>query len=245
VIKRRFDAHPLGWVWLRLVMPADGLGLVGAALTGAGGWPPSSRIAVAIFAGFFLGPAGYQMVRWFWAVEVDEGGVALIFGTGRRERLRYEELRVIQVGSEVGSARRGLMTVETADRRRTGVRVTGEDELLAELAERAPLASFRAADTGVASRPRGWDTWQQTVRRQSEQPADRSEAARYPTGVIAGQSPFSTAHQPGGLWLHTSRPTDRLVRPGRPHLGCPAPGLLEALNPREDESHGGTEEVPR
>jgi hypothetical protein len=107
------------------------------------------------------------MVRWFWAVEVDEGGVALIFGTGRRERLRYEELRVIQVGSEVGSARRGLMTVETADRRRTGVRVTGEDELLAELAERAPLASFRAADTGVASRPRGWDTWQQTVRRQS------------------------------------------------------------------------------
>ena len=26
---------------------------------------------------------------------------------------------------------------------------------------------------------------------------------------------------------------------------CPAPGLMEALNPREDESHGGTEEVPR
>jgi transposase-like protein len=29
---------------------------------------------------------------------------------------------------------------------------------------------------------------------------------------------------------------------GRP---CLAPGLMEALNPREDESHGGTEEVPR
>jgi hypothetical protein len=26
---------------------------------------------------------------------------------------------------------------------------------------------------------------------------------------------------------------------------CPAPGSVEALNPREDESHGGTEEVPR
>ncbi|SFF66653.1 winged helix-turn-helix domain-containing protein [Blastococcus tunisiensis] len=26
---------------------------------------------------------------------------------------------------------------------------------------------------------------------------------------------------------------------------CLAPGLMEALNPREDESHGGTEEVPR
>src|SRR3954452_12371080 len=26
---------------------------------------------------------------------------------------------------------------------------------------------------------------------------------------------------------------------------CPAPGLMEALNPLEDESHGGTEEVPR
>jgi SRSO17 transposase len=26
---------------------------------------------------------------------------------------------------------------------------------------------------------------------------------------------------------------------------CPVPGLMEALNPREDESHGGTEEVPR
>ena len=25
---------------------------------------------------------------------------------------------------------------------------------------------------------------------------------------------------------------------------CLAPGLMEALNPREDESHGGTEEVP-
>jgi hypothetical protein len=25
----------------------------------------------------------------------------------------------------------------------------------------------------------------------------------------------------------------------------PVPGLLEALNPREDETHGGTEEVPR
>jgi transposase len=28
-------------------------------------------------------------------------------------------------------------------------------------------------------------------------------------------------------------------------LDCPVPGLMEALNPREDESHGGTEEVPR
>jgi len=26
---------------------------------------------------------------------------------------------------------------------------------------------------------------------------------------------------------------------------CLVPGLMEALNPREDESHGGTEEVPR
>jgi transposase len=26
---------------------------------------------------------------------------------------------------------------------------------------------------------------------------------------------------------------------------CLAPGLMEALNPLEDESHGGTEEVPR
>ncbi|WP_220034834.1 hypothetical protein, partial [Curtobacterium sp. MCPF17_031] len=25
---------------------------------------------------------------------------------------------------------------------------------------------------------------------------------------------------------------------------CSAPGLMEALNPREDESHGSTEEVP-
>jgi hypothetical protein len=28
-----------------------------------------------------------------------------------------------------------------------------------------------------------------------------------------------------------------------PH-GCLVPGLMEALNPREDESHGSTEEVP-
>jgi hypothetical protein len=143
VIKRRFNAHPLGWVWLRLVMPAAGLALVGAALTGAGGWSPSSRIGGVVFAVLVLGLAGYLMVRWFWAVELDEQGVVLIFGTGRRERLRYEELRVIQVGGEVGSARMGLMTVETADRRRTGVRVTGEGELLPELAERASLASFR------------------------------------------------------------------------------------------------------
>jgi hypothetical protein len=26
---------------------------------------------------------------------------------------------------------------------------------------------------------------------------------------------------------------------------CPAPGLMEALIRRKDESHGGTEEVPR
>ena len=27
-------------------------------------------------------------------------------------------------------------------------------------------------------------------------------------------------------------------------VGCPVPGLMEALNPREDEGHGCTEEVP-
>jgi uncharacterized protein (TIGR03083 family) len=37
--------------------------------------------------------------------------------------------------------------------------------------------------------------------------------------------------------------TDDLDGPGLPI--CPVPGLMEALNPREDESHGGTEEVPR
>ena len=33
--------------------------------------------------------------------------------------------------------------------------------------------------------------------------------------------------------------------PGQSGNTCPVPGLMEALNPRKDESHGGTEEVPR
>ena len=34
-------------------------------------------------------------------------------------------------------------------------------------------------------------------------------------------------------------------RPGYGLAFCLVPGLMEALNPREDESHGSTEEVPR
>src|SRR5665648_790323 len=43
------------------------------------------------------------------------------------------------------------------------------------------------------------------------------------------------------------RSAQRTLRTGDNFAGwaCLVPGLMEALNPREDESHGGTEEVPR
>jgi hypothetical protein len=45
-------------------------------------------------------------------------------------------------------------------------------------------------------------------------------------------------------------PTQKLrnlarVREAREALRCPAPTLMEAVNRRKDESHGGTEEVSR
>src|SRR3954466_10439163 len=46
------------------------------------------------------------------------------------------------------------------------------------------------------------------------------------------------ANGPGCFWSGSVTPID-----GR--APCPVPGLMEALNPRGDESHDGTEEVPR
>lgn len=105
--------------------------------------PVDDQVAGVGFAALVLGVAGYVMVRWFWVVELDKQDLVLISGTGRRQRLRYDELLVIEVGGSVGNTRSGLMTVQTARGRSTGVRVTGEGQLLAELAERAPLASMR------------------------------------------------------------------------------------------------------
>ena len=60
-------------------------------------------------------------------------------------------------------------------------------------------------------------------------------------GVLYG---YGTADELGAATSLAAEPSDitPLVLEGRP---CLAPGLMEALNPGEDESYGSTEEVPR
>jgi putative transposase len=82
-------------------------------------------------------------------------------------------------------------------------------------------------------------------------------AAHMRTALVtdALQMAFDAGHVAEDAVFHSDRGTQYTsaefdaftTRNGiRRSLGrCPAPGLMEALNPREDESHGGTEEVPR
>ena len=102
VIKTRFDANPLGWVWLRLVVPAAGLALGAAGAVGVG-WPPSSRLVAIALAALVLAVAGYLTFCWFWAVELDEDDLVLVSGTGRRQRVRYEELQAVELGGSAGA----------------------------------------------------------------------------------------------------------------------------------------------
>jgi predicted dehydrogenase len=76
------------------------------------------------------------------------------------------------------------------------------------------------------------------------------EGTALPIGVddaVANMRLIDACYMAAGLQPRPRRQTTsvRGTSPTAKGAGRPVPGLMEALHPREDESHGGTEEVPR
>ena len=93
--------------------------------------------------------------------------------------------------------------------------------------------------------PLAWDGWA-LVKTSSYASSMNSSSATSSTPLGRRPSGFGISDHAYGRCSGAARlsmsPTARRTEID---VNCPAPGLMEALDPGEDESHGGTEEVPR